>query len=148
MIKKRALRFEHIEKKISDVMDSLDIIEENLPNNSEDFVSSGLIKEGMYKKIEFAIESIIDICNMINSDMRYGIPETEDSIIDNMKIHGVLSGKTIDLIKEMKKFRNILVHKYGNIDDKKAFTNIKSGLKDFEIIITEIENFLEKQKEK
>jgi len=42
----------------------------------------------------------------------------------------------------MKKFRNILVHKYGEIDDKKAYDEINKGLKDFEKIIKEIEKFL------
>jgi len=44
----------------------------------------------------------------------------------------------------MKGFRNILIHKYGEIDDEKAYENIKEGLKDFEKIIKEIEGFLEK----
>jgi len=44
----------------------------------------------------------------------------------------------------MKKFRNVLVHKYGDIDDKKAYEDIKEGLKDFEHIINEIEKFLKK----
>ena len=45
----------------------------------------------------------------------------------------------------MKSFRNILVHKYGEIDDKKAFENIKEGIKDFELIVSEIEDFLKSQ---
>ena len=33
----------------------------------------------------------------------------------------------------MKGFRNILVHKYGEIDDRKAYQDIKNGLEDFSI---------------
>ena len=46
----------------------------------------------------------------------------------------------------MKRFRNILVHKYGEIDDKQAFESIHEGLRDFELFINEIEKFLKKNK--
>lgn len=146
MIKKRELRKKEIESKIAEVTDSIMIVDENLPKETEDFINSGLVKEGIYKKIEFAIENILDICNIINSDLRLGTPETEDSILENLKNNRIFDKKVIDIISEMKKFRNILVHKYGKINDKKAFEDIKEGLKDFEIIVKEIENFLEKHK--
>ena len=46
----------------------------------------------------------------------------------------------------MKGFRNILVHRYGEIDDDIAYEEIKNGLKDFEEFEKEIESFLEKLK--
>jgi uncharacterized protein YutE (UPF0331/DUF86 family) len=45
-------------------------------------------------------------------------------------------------IKEMKSFRNILVHVYGEIEDEIAYEEIKNGLKDFEDFEKEIESFL------
>ena len=148
MIKMKELRIKEIEKKLDDIMESISVVEENLSDNVEDFFGLGLVREGIYKKIEFAIESIIDICNIINSDLRLGVPEIEEDIIDNIEKRNVFGKKAIELIKEMKKFRNILVHKYGKIDDKIAFMNIRDGLKDFELIIKEIEGFLEKHKKK
>ena len=46
----------------------------------------------------------------------------------------------------MKRFRNILVHKYGKINDSIAFETISDGLKDFEMIINEIEKVIKKYK--
>lgn len=115
-----------------------------MPADLEGFLKLGLVKDGIYKKIEFAIENIIDICSIINSDLRLGSPETEDSIFDNLEKNKILNKKALDLIREMKGFRNILVHKYGDIDDERAFETIKEGLKDFEVIIKEIETFLRK----
>ena len=141
MIKKRELRKKQIEKKISDILESVRIIEENLPEEFEDFSNSGLIKDGIYKKIEFVIESVIDICNIINSDLRLGMPEDEDAILKNLK--NIFKPSTIELIEEMKRFRNILVHRYGQIEDLRAFETIKDGLQDFETIIKNFEEFLE-----
>src|SRR3989344_288009 len=146
MIQKNKLRVEEIEKKISDILDVLEIINMNLPQKFDYFIAMGLAKDGLYKKTEFAIESIIDICNIINSDLRLGFPETEDSLIDNLDGKGVFRKSTIEIIRQMKGFRNILVHKCGDVDDKKDYEDIKEGLKDFETVVKEIEKFLEKQK--
>jgi len=43
----------------------------------------------------------------------------------------------------MKGFRNILVHRYGKIDDKLAFRILKENLGDFYEFMKEIEEFLE-----
>ena len=148
MIRKRELRVKEIEENLVKIVEAIEIVENNLSEDFDSFFNSGLIKEGIYKKIEFAIESIIDICNIINADLRLGMPSFEDNIIDNIDKNKVFDRKIIDLIREVKRFRNILVHKYGDIDDKKAFENIHEGLKDFEKIIAEIEKFLEKHRKK
>lgn len=143
-MKPKKIRGERIKSRIRNIIDSINLVGDNLPADFEDFLSLGLAKDGIYKKIEFSIESIIDICNIINSDLELGAPESEDHILDHLDEKKVFNKKTVDLIREMKKFRNILVHKYGDIDDEKAFYNISEGLKDFEIIINEFEVFLHK----
>ncbi len=144
MIKKRELRKDQIKLKIDKILDSIGFVEENLSKELKDFEDSRILRNSIYKEVEFAIENIIDICNIINSDLRLGTPETEDSIIEHLNNNKVFDKKVIDTISEMKKFRNILIHRYGEVDDKLAFENIKDGLKDFELIVKEIEGFLRK----
>mgnify|MGYP001576678554 CR=1 FL=1 len=148
MIKKRELRIKEIESKLGEIIDNLFIVENNLPQSFADFSKIGLIKDGIYKKIEHALENLIDICSIINSDLRLGSPETEDSIFEHLEDKDIFSKRAIELIRNMKKFRNVLVHKYGDIDDKKAYEDIKEGLPDLDIVIKEIEKFLEKHKDK
>ena len=140
------MRKEIIEKKRADIIDTINIVSYNFPHNFLEFHSLGLVKDGLYKRLEYAIESVLDICSVINSDLNLGFPETEDNIIDHLESKKIFDKKTVNIIREMKKFRNVLVHKYGDIDDKKAFEDIKKGLKDFEIIISEIEKFLKKHR--
>ena len=143
-MKPREIRKDLIKSKIKDIIDSVNIVGDNFPENFQDFSMLGLVKEGIYKKMEFAIESIIDICNIINSDLELGAPESEEQILIHLEKSKIFDKKILKLISEMKKFRNVLVHKYGDIDDKKAYEDIKEGLKDFEHIINEIEKFLKK----
>lgn len=139
------LRKDRIEKKLTEIVDTTDFVSENLTDSFEDFSESKILKDAIYKNVEFVIQNIIDICFIINSDLRLGIPEVEEDVFRHLKQRDIFSKKVIGIIEEMKSFRNILVHKYGEIDDKKAFENIKEGIKDFEVIINEIEDFLKSQ---
>ncbi len=146
MIKKINLRKKDIEKKLSDILDSIELIEKNLPEDFDQFLMIGLKKDGIYKKIEFVIQNFIDLCNILNSDLRLGVPDIEEDIFDHLETKNILSKKTLDIIKEMKRFRNVLVHKYGEINDELAYEEIKKGLCDFEFLIEEFEKFLQKSK--
>ena len=106
-MKPRNIRKKLIEDKLSLITDSINEVSDNLPSDFKEFAKLGLIKDGIYKKIEFAIENIIDICNIINSDLRLGVPEVEDDIFNNLETKKIFDKKIIDIIKEMKSFRKL-----------------------------------------
>ncbi len=64
------MRTEIIRTKVMEIQESLELIRKNLPDSFEEFASLGLIKDGMYKRIEFCIENVFDICAIINTDLR------------------------------------------------------------------------------
>ncbi len=68
------IRKEIIKHKIKEIDESLEIIKKNFPKNAKAFEKLGLIKDGIYKKIEFSIQEVIDICSIINTDLNLGIP--------------------------------------------------------------------------
>ncbi len=53
--------------------------------------------------------------------------------------------KKIEIYKEMKRFRNLLVHPYGDENDKLVFYNATNHIDDFYIFITEINEILSKK---
>lgn len=138
-----------IRTKMEEIRESLRLIRENLPQKFEDFDKLGrLLKDGIYKRIEFSIESVLDICRIINTDLKLGIPREEEDIINNLIKNRILSRKIGEKVKAMRGFRNFLVHRYGGIDDRIAFREIKKGLKDFDSFLREIDRFLSKFKKK
>src|SRR3989344_5452921 len=102
-IGKKELRKKEVESKMSDAIDSINEIVENLPGSFGEFSRLGLVKDGIYKKTEFAIENILDICNIINADLRLGIPETEEDVLRNLKKAEIFDEKAIGLIEEIKR---------------------------------------------
>ena len=146
MAKKRNLRAELIRSKLADIEDSVSLVEENLPSSFEEFSGLGLVKDGIYKRMEFAIENIIDICSIINSDLRLSIPENEESFLESLVNFGILTQNMAEKIRRMKGFRNIIVHRYGRIDDILAHKILTEHMEDFYEFIESIERFLEKSK--
>ncbi len=141
------LRTDIIKTKIKVIEESIDLVKENLPDNINEFKALGLVKDGIYKKVEASIQEIISICSIINSDLKLGIPSNRDDIIDALLDNNILSKKMAEKIKELKGFRNFLVHRYGKIDDEVAFKEICHGLPDFTLFKEEILKFLKTSSE-
>ncbi|MBW6518342.1 MAG: DUF86 domain-containing protein [ANME-2 cluster archaeon] len=122
--------------------ESVHLIEKHLPEEFEEFNKLDIIKDGIYKRTEFAIENIIDICAIINSDLELGIPGSEEDIIDNLQENKILTTENAKRIRKMKGFRNFIVHRYGSLDDKVAFENIHDGMHDYFKITVSIWDFV------
>ena len=84
---------------------------------------------------------------MLVKKLELGVPEDITDVLDRLAKNNIFPKDRIEGIRRMRGFRNILVHKYGEIDDKKAFENINSGLDDIETISRGIEELLDKQEE-
>lgn len=134
-----------IRTKMKEIEGSVRLVEEHLPDTFEEFSSMGLVKDGMYKRIEFAVENVFDICAIINADLELGIPSDEEDIVENLVKGAILSEEMRVKLKAMKGFRNILVHRYGEIDDKLAFNLLKEQSRDFYVFLKRIEVFLENE---
>ncbi len=137
------MRKEIIRTKIKEMEESIELVGANLPDTFEEFSSMGLIKDGIYKRIEFAIENVFDICAIINTDLELGIPGDDEEIVENLVKNTILSEEMREKLKLMKGFRNIVVHRYGKIDDNLAFEILKKNIRDFYDFIRRVEEILE-----
>ncbi len=140
------MRTEIIRKKIAEIRESLEMVRDNLPESLEEFKSLGLVKDGMYKRIEFCIEDVFDICAIINADLKLGIPRSDDDILEILVRKRVIDDEMKKKLKGMKGFRNILVHRYAGIDDRLAFEFFSEKLADFSEFIGKITDFIEMKK--
>jgi uncharacterized protein YutE (UPF0331/DUF86 family) len=136
------MRTEIIRTKIAQIRESLELIRNNVPDNFEDFASLGLIKDGMYKRIEFCIQNVFDICAILDTDLRLGIPQSDDDILEIMVANGIINKDMKTKLKLMKGFRNILVHRYGGIDDALTYEFFNENIIDFDEFITEISEYI------
>lgn len=92
--------------------------------------------------LQVSIEVVIDICHLLVAGLRLGIAAEEDDLFEKLKGAGIISLKTTEVLKELKGFRNILVHEYARIDDKIVYETAKTRLADFETFKQQILQYL------
>lgn len=62
--------------------------------------------------------------------------------LENIEKANIFTPVLLNKLKSMKGFRNILVHRYGSLDDHIGFHNLQTHLKDFANFKEEVESLL------
>ena len=128
--------------KLSEMTDSIALVREHLPESVDSFAGMGLLKDGIYKRMEYAIENVFDVCAILNADLHLGLPGGDAEILENLVQHGVISSGMHAMLRRMKGFQKILLHRYGAIDDALAFMILQGNLDDFAAFRKDIEGYL------
>ncbi len=131
--------------KLDEMIKYIDELHGMLPEH-EEYQQDLIKRRACEKTVEVAIESLIDVSAMIVSAQRFGLPENEENIFDMLIKKKVLSGKLGEKLKDMKGFRNILVHRYGYVDDEIVYHNLTSYMDDFYEFENAVKSYLKKQK--
>jgi uncharacterized protein YutE (UPF0331/DUF86 family) len=131
-----------IELKLEEMMKYIYELQEMMPSD-EEYYTDLVRRRACEKTIEIAIDSLIDIASMIVASERFGLPVDEGNIIDLIAEHNVIDKELGEKIKDMKGFRNILVHRYGHVDDEIVYRILSIGLNDFYDFEKQIDRYLE-----
>jgi|SRR3989344_6140936 len=97
------------------------------------------------RTLQLAIEVCMDIGQLLIKDLKLGLPNDEDTIFDKLKRENIISERMMNILKSMKRFRNVLIHKYVDIDDEMVFNNVKNNLHDFKMFKRELSDYLKKK---
>ena len=108
------------------------------------YISSIEKKRACERLLQIMIECVIDICLLLVKGLELGLPSDESDVFEKLRKNKVIDEEMEEKLKQMKGFRNILVHRYGEIDDEIVFENLQK-LGDFEDFINEILNFIKRQ---
>ena len=99
-------------------------------------------KRACERLLQLSVEAALDICHLLVTGLRLGIPAEEVDLLDKLEKAHVLSPRVVGILKEMRGFRNILVHEYTRIDDKIVYQIANTRLSDFDVLKHEVVNFL------
>ena len=128
---------ERILSRIDELDGYLQEIHEIMPTSFEEYKSIEK-KRACERLLQVSIESVIDICALIVTGLRLGLPSEEDDLFEKLAQAEIISSSIKENLKRMKAFRNILVHEYGRIDDRLVYEVLKNNLNDFEEFKKEI----------
>jgi uncharacterized protein YutE (UPF0331/DUF86 family) len=115
-------------------------LKQDLPGSLEEYKEN---RRKYERLLHLSIETVVDISALILKEEGLGAPSTEESIFDKLIEADLFDKRFGKKLKNMKAFRNILVHRYGEINDEKVYEKL-DGLEDFkefrEITINYIES--------
>ena len=95
-------------------------------------------KRSCERLLQLCIECVIDICRILVSGLRLGLPADENDLFEKLNKNGIVSSSVTRLLRQMRGFRNILAHEYASVDDELVFKYGKTRLGDFEKIRKQI----------
>jgi uncharacterized protein YutE (UPF0331/DUF86 family) len=142
-MKEKIIDKDKILAKLDEIDSYLEEIEQIMPVSFEEYQRHIEKRRAVERLLQISIESIIDISYIIISNLKLGAPSDEDELFDKLTQKNIISKDIAIILKEMKGFRNVLVHKYGKVDDEQVFENLEK-LDDFEKFKKEILRFLGK----
>jgi len=129
--------------KIKEIEYSAELIKARIPKTLEEFLKlDELLRDGIYKRVEFIIQNILDILAIFTKYLKK-IPGDDDELIELLVKEQLIDEETRNKIKQMKAFRNFLVHRYGDVFHELAYKNITEGFGDIYHVLKEIKKIRE-----
>ncbi|HLC88710.1 MAG TPA: DUF86 domain-containing protein [Candidatus Nanoarchaeia archaeon] len=117
-------------------------LDDLLPASKASYLNNLMVRRACEKTVESAIEAVIGIISIIVSDKKLGLPQSEDDLINLLENNQIITKTLASKIRQMKGFRNVLVHKYAQIDDVLVYHFLKKELDDFDLFEKEVREYL------
>ena len=135
---------DRILSKIDEINKYLEELGEIELTDFEEYKNSVQKKRACERLLQISIEAIIDVCNILISDLKLGLPSEEEELFDKLEKRKVISKEMRNVLYGMKSMRNILVNKYGVVKDEIIFETLSENLNDFDKFKEEILKFLKR----
>ena len=100
-----------------------------------------------YQALKFSlfeiVEACIDIANHIIAAERFERAEEYSQMFIVLAKNNVISEKLAEKLSNMARFRNLLVHRYGEIEAERLMEIVKEDLNDVVEFVKEVKEFIE-----
>ena len=133
-----ALLLEKIREYITDLQD--------VPHTYGEYEKDIKSRRFVERTLQIAVEACFDISHQLVKEKHLGIFSNDENMIQKLVTAKIISVDLAHKLKEMKKFRNVLVHRYVEIENEKVFHHATHNITDLEQFQTEILAYLKKDK--
>ena len=124
--------FEKVVHKFQQVDEYLKILAKISKTPKETFLKDKILIGGAKYYLQVSIECCLDVANHIISSEKLRAPRDYSDSFLVIQEEGLIASELGDKLRQMAKFRNRLVHLYGEIDNTNVYEYIKGDLKDIE----------------
>ena len=123
-------------ERILDILRELDGFLEELddaaPETLEEYLASSEKRRVCERLLQLSIECVIDTAIFLVRGLRLGTISDEENAFTKLEAKKVISKSLSKRLKDMKGFRNVLVHRYAQLENERVYELIENNLDDFE----------------
>lgn len=120
------------------------LLEEVLPLDVEEYLADSRARLATERALQVAIEALVDTAALFVSGLRLGLPPDEENLIARLARTNVLPPDEAALLADMRRFRNVLVHRYGLLDDRLVHAHAAEATRDLLRVAEAFRHALEK----
>lgn len=140
-----ALRIKTVEEKLQKLQEFIDKLEELKKISYDQFINESIYPDAAMRNLQVGVEVIIDIGTHILSEIfQVKVSEYKEAI-QKLGEAGVVPKEFAKEHIPMAKFRNLLVHEYGDIDIVKVYEYLQKAPDIFRQFAKYYVEFLEKE---
>jgi len=129
-----------ISRKLIQLDEYLGFLEEISNKPESVFLKDNILIGSAKYYLQVSIECCLDIVNHIIASERLRAPIDYADSFSILGENGILEASLVSKLRQMAKFRNRLVHLYGDIDDSFVYDFIKNDIGDIKVFQKEIVN--------
>jgi uncharacterized protein YutE (UPF0331/DUF86 family) len=91
-----------------------------------------------------AVEAMANICNHILARITGQVPKGYPDCFEKLSDAQIIKKELADKLKKIASLRNIVIHKYWQIDDRKVFKSTKENIDDFGEFLRQVNEFIQR----
>jgi uncharacterized protein YutE (UPF0331/DUF86 family) len=133
------LNLDMLQQKAADIARANKMLAEYATIHRDKFLQDETLLSAAKYQLIVAIEAAQNICNHIAARVAKKAPVSYSDCYMILSEESIIDKELAMRLAQMAKFSNLLVHRYGNIDDRRVYDVITGGnLGDLQIFLTEI----------
>lgn len=114
--------------KLSELQVYIMELEEDLPDVEEEYLEQRRTRRACERTFQLACKDVLDICNLIIAGKGLGLPKDNRDAIRKLVENNIIPKKLSARLEVS--FQNLLVHRYGKVDDSRAYHYLKEEIDD------------------
>ena len=138
----KEINIEKVKTLEKDLLDTVSEINSIISIAEEVFIKEQTYIYSLRYLIIEAVEAMANICNHILTRITGQVPKGYPDCFEKLSDARLITGELGDKLKKVASLRNILIHKYWEIDDRKVLKSAKENIGDFEEFLRQINEFI------
>lgn len=136
------INYNLITDKFSDIKKSIELMGKIASTGINNFLNDEITVSGAKYQLILAIEAAQSICNHLAARVAKVPPASYADCFRILAENRVISEELTTKLIAMAKFRNLLVHQYGKIDNSTVYRILKDDIKDLIQYVDEVKSYL------